>query len=268
MAKKLPDDHIGLGWIARESLELLKRHPQGLSVHELRAQIANPGAQQHFDRRIRNIRKQYVLEIRREGRDQFYVLGPRLENPLISKPVPEKMRAAVIHAAHGRCQMCGKTIEHDGIKLQADHKIPQSWGGTNERENLWALCEECNRGKRNFFKSLPDDEMTEILGFDSVHERIANFLRIHIGEPVPDYMIETIANIKDQQHEWRKRLRELRYPVIGLNIEMRRRRGAGGATQVDYILKNWKELPEDHKALIRQHEQKTKKIKRQFSPDE
>jgi len=44
------------------------------------------------------------------------------------------------------CQLCGKTRE-EGAKLEADHKIPVSKGGSNRMGNLWTLCRECNAGK-------------------------------------------------------------------------------------------------------------------------
>lgn len=42
------------------------------------------------------------------------------------------------------CQYCGAR----GGKLECDHVIPISKGGTNEPGNLITACEECNRDKR------------------------------------------------------------------------------------------------------------------------
>lgn len=47
-----------------------------------------------------------------------------------------------------RCQMCGATAQ-DGARLEVDHKHPISRGGSNKAENLWTLCFDCNRGKRD-----------------------------------------------------------------------------------------------------------------------
>lgn len=44
------------------------------------------------------------------------------------------------------CVLCGRSGL--GVKLEADHKIPVSKGGTNNLDNLQTLCFECNRGKR------------------------------------------------------------------------------------------------------------------------
>lgn len=51
-------------------------------------------------------------------------------------------------ASHRYCSMCGLTPD-DGIKLDIDHIIPRSHGGTNEKSNLQVLCHKCNRGKGN-----------------------------------------------------------------------------------------------------------------------
>jgi hypothetical protein len=62
--------------------------------------------------------------------------------------------------------MCGKTCSCCGSELDyglgrnnhgkkdhetpsTDHKHPQAAGGTNDLENLWIICERCNRMKNN-----------------------------------------------------------------------------------------------------------------------
>ena len=46
------------------------------------------------------------------------------------------------------CQICGATVK-DGAKLELDHILPVSKGGTNEEKNLQVLCQQCNREKHN-----------------------------------------------------------------------------------------------------------------------
>ena len=46
------------------------------------------------------------------------------------------------------CQICGATVK-DGAKLELDHIIPYSKGGTNDESNLQVLCQQCNREKHN-----------------------------------------------------------------------------------------------------------------------
>ncbi len=56
------------------------------------------------------------------------------------------MRYDILKRDNYICQLCGRNVQ-DGIKLEIDHKIPKSRGGSNSTENLWTLCFDCNRGK-------------------------------------------------------------------------------------------------------------------------
>jgi 5-methylcytosine-specific restriction endonuclease McrA len=62
-------------------------------------------------------------------------------------PVPGDVRYRVLAAANGRCALCGATSKERRIEI--DHIIPRSKGGSNDISNLQALCDECNRGKSN-----------------------------------------------------------------------------------------------------------------------
>jgi hypothetical protein len=55
-------------------------------------------------------------------------------------------RFAIMKRDGYRCQLCGRSQE-DGAKLHIDHRTPLVKGGSNEDENLWTLCEDCNLGK-------------------------------------------------------------------------------------------------------------------------
>lgn len=252
---------IKLGHMAQKALDLLIQRPEGLSMAQMREALdATAESQEHFNRRIREIRKLFDLKRTVIAGVSVYVLGAVRQAPTADAgQVSEKLRAAVMHLAHGRCQMCGQTINEDGVKLQADHKIPQSWGGPTALENLWAICEACNRGKRNFFGTFDCDEMKKVVNIESVHERIAQFLRLHMPEPVPAYAIEFVANVKDQQLDWRKRLRELRYKPVGLKIDVTKKRDRKGV-QSFYTLRNWRDLPADHVKLIKDFEKRKGKL--------
>ncbi len=47
-----------------------------------------------------------------------------------------------------RCQLCGASaVDQNGVRLEVDHRVPiEKWGRTVE-DNLWTLCQTCNRGK-------------------------------------------------------------------------------------------------------------------------
>ena len=61
----------------------------------------------------------------------------------ISEQLKEKVRIS----ARYRCGYCLFSEVYSPTIFQIDHIIPLSKGGTNEEENLWLLCETCNRAK-------------------------------------------------------------------------------------------------------------------------
>lgn len=56
------------------------------------------------------------------------------------------LRFQVFKRDNYSCQICGYTVQ-DGVKLEVDHKVAWALGGDSDIENLWTLCQECNRGK-------------------------------------------------------------------------------------------------------------------------
>lgn len=52
-----------------------------------------------------------------------------------------------------RCVYCGRSPVEDGVKLEIDHVVPKSKGGTDSFDNLVAACWECNQGKKNLIIS-------------------------------------------------------------------------------------------------------------------
>lgn len=72
----------------------------------------------------------------------------KIEGAKPRRNITKAHRARMFHFADYRCQMCGRSVAWDGITLDVDHKIPADWGGATEGDNLWALCSECNEGRR------------------------------------------------------------------------------------------------------------------------
>lgn len=204
---------------------LYDNRDQALDIHQIRARIdfaalGSTTSQQHLDRRMRDLYPHFVIE-RERG---LYKVKARLAGSDSARGrIDKKTRAWVLRDQ--RCQQCGRTPGADGVRLHVDHKIPQRWGGTDERENLQALCSECNEGKRDYFATLGDDVATEILAaanFEEPHRRIGEALKAAHPAPVRDDVLERIASTRQYQADWQKRLRELR--VLGWKIETRRRK--------------------------------------------
>lgn len=60
--------------------------------------------------------------------------------------ITTKTRFSVFKRDNYRCQICGNSAA-SGARLEVDHKHPVVKGGTNDHDNLWTLCFDCNRGK-------------------------------------------------------------------------------------------------------------------------
>jgi hypothetical protein len=253
------------GEIHLRIVEVMKKFPEGITGGQIRQELEKEGlrpeAQTHLDRRKRDLKKWFLIEktkIAREvqGKKRNVAIYKYVgEKPLVldEGQVGHKLRAEVIRAAHGRCQMCGKTIEKHGITLVVDHKKPRDWGGTNDRDNLWATCEECNAGKKAFFSSLnvSSEMMKKVTAHKSVHVRIGELLKaVGVGNRTPSSLLEVVAD----QDDWQKRLRELRYSVIGWGIETFLYKDPSGKKQSDYILRSHKRWPENPTEEIRRFE--------------
>src|SRR5207237_3368332 len=122
-----------------------KSAPAGLDIDQLRAVVSFSGTQQHFDKRIRETYPHFIIERTRQGRRTIYkFVGERPPGEWDYAVISKTLRAKILHRDGMRCQMCGRTVAEDGIKLHVDHKIPREWGGQTIEENLWTLDTACN----------------------------------------------------------------------------------------------------------------------------
>jgi 5-methylcytosine-specific restriction endonuclease McrA len=205
------------------------------TMREIRDSLPELGAQEQLDRRRRELNRYFLIERAQQGVETRYRLVRAKPRSLeADMGISERDRASVLR--HGRCAMCGRTAVDHGVVLQVDHKIPKALGGTDELENLQPLCEECNRGKKDLFKSYEEysDQLRRAINEPSVHVRIGEALKAFAPEPVRSDILELVASPPgDYQEDWQKRLRELR--VLGWKIEVSRRR-ENGRTRAYYQL--------------------------------
>ena len=198
-----------------------------------------------------------VFEIERLPGFRYYLSGWLPEERAESMSINRKTRFKVLQA--GRCRACGRTVEDDGIRLVVDHILPQAWGGSDEEDNLQALCEECNAGKKDYYGQFDEfaDRISMAADFEEPHRRIAMLLRAFHGDYVPSELLGAVASAKQYQEDWQKRLRELR--ELGIEYDFRKRKLPGGRVVVDWRLTKWVELPDEPLApLIRQREKAKK----------
>jgi 5-methylcytosine-specific restriction endonuclease McrA len=264
------------GTIHLRIVEVMKRFPDGLSGGQIRQELEKEGLrpedQTHLDRRKRDLKKWFVIKklvsIQSVGESErkvvLYKYVGKKKHVTDEGQIDQKLRAEVIRAAHGRCRMCGKTIDGHNITLVVDHKKPRDWGGSNDRENLWAICEECNAGKKSFFSSLnvSPEIMKKATVHKSVHVRIGELLKaVGVGNRTPSSLLEVVAD----QDDWQKRLRELRYPVIGWDVETHLYKAPSGKKQSDYILRSFRPWPENPTEIIRQFEKERERANKKAS---
>jgi len=67
-----------------------------------------------------------------------------LLNPQNSRHIPNHVQREVWRRDQGRCVEC-----ESKERLEFDHIIPFSKGGSNTVRNIQLLCEKCNRRKHN-----------------------------------------------------------------------------------------------------------------------
>ncbi len=91
-------------------------------------------------------------EVRAQGiitaavaKDAIKAFSPILSIPLAERerqPIPDSVKMYVWKRDNGRCVICGSQE-----KLEYDHIIPVSMGGSNTERNIQLLCEKHNRSK-------------------------------------------------------------------------------------------------------------------------
>ena len=71
------------------------------------------------------------------------IYSPRIRVParLRCKKMSRKLRKSILERDAYICQYCGGKAEH------VDHVVPRCYGGSNNKSNLVAACQECNQRK-------------------------------------------------------------------------------------------------------------------------
>lgn len=252
-------DGLPISGAAKSIYALLYEHAMGdpLTMQEIRDRLGGGDVEQ-FDRRRRELNRYFIFEKQREGRRTAYRLtGVKPRSAESMAGISEKDRAAVLR--HGRCAMCRRTPLDDGVRLQVDHKVPGAWGGSDDLDNLQPLCEECNRGKRDFFSSYQEysTQISAAMEFEQVHQRIGELLKAFGGEWVSTDLIGLVASATSHQEDYQKRLRELR--TLGWSIDVERRR-EGNRTIAYYRATSWQPWPTGN---IRQEITRLERLRRQ-----
>lgn len=164
------------GWLYR------RREPNPPTMGEVRLFMADAMGepQEHIDRRLRELRRYFDIQaVSQSDRSapRYQLTGWSQTPPPTGLAISRRVRAQVL--APQRCFQCGRTPRDDSVRLDVDHKVPQSWGGGNEPENLQPLCTDCNAGKRDYFQTYDvyADKIRLAINMDEPQKRIGELLR-------------------------------------------------------------------------------------------
>jgi len=175
--------------------------------------------------------------------------------------ISSRLRAEVL-MSH-RCFQCGRTPKDHHVVLDVDCKIPQSWGGGTEIENLQPMCEECIEGKRDYFQSFDAlaDKIRLAINYEEPQRRIGELLLAFGEEWVRSDVLAMVASAQEYQEDWQRRLRDLRF--LGWDYEYKKRTLDGsGRVWAFYRLKQAAEWPGNIHGAISAEAQRRKELKK------
>lgn len=150
-----------------------------------------------YPRRIRELRDEEGMQIkshidRHDLKPGQYILESIKRVPVIARDISVQLRAEILERNGYTCRHCGAGPEDPDptnpgrrMRLNVDHVIPISQGGTNEKGNLLVLCSCCNQGKANI-RGTSETAINLIARIrktpKSVRREVYEFLRKSLGE--------------------------------------------------------------------------------------
>lgn len=73
----------------------------------------------------------------------------RIDRQAARQPISKTLRDQVLKRDHYYCVTCeASPLLDKKVKLEIDHVVPVSRGGTNDTHNLQTLCHNCNQKKK------------------------------------------------------------------------------------------------------------------------
>ncbi len=185
-------------------LRYLKEHVGEQIPRDVLSEIAGNDS---WQRSLRTLRDDgYVLTYNSSTKCYCLPYAEPQNEPRDERTISNKLKSLVMIRDNSTCQMCGKNVKDDHIKVHIDHIVPYSWGGKTELDNLQVLCSECNEGKKNFVESENPSLMIEISKATNTKDRLRLYLEYHKNTVVDVNKLAVIAKTR----EWARQLRYLR----------------------------------------------------------
>ena len=137
-------------------------------VVESRAIQKASGGVVEWARRVRELRNESGYQIlshkdRADLKPNQYLLETTKRLPAFARGVSKQTRAWVLERNGYTCQMCGVAAgdpdplgSNRTVRLTMGHIVDKSKGGTDDAQNLRAVCTNCNEGLQNTALPKPD----------------------------------------------------------------------------------------------------------------
>lgn len=168
-----------------------------------------------WERSLRTLRDDgYVVDYNRSTKCYCFPYAEPQNDPKDERYINNKLKSLVMIRDNSTCQMCGKNVKDDRIRVHIDHIVPFSWGGKTELDNLQVLCSNCNEGKKNFVESENPELMSKISQAKSTKERLKLYFEFYKNKEIDVDKLAVIAKTR----EWTRALRYVRSDY-GMNIE-------------------------------------------------
>ena len=154
------------GGSKKKLLDYLLAH-LGKVVDSKHLQVAS-GRAAEWGRRLRELRDEDGYQIlshkdRADLKPGQYILLTGKRKPAFARGISKEVRAFVLDRNGFTCQSCGLAASdpdpfHPGrtVRLTLGHIIDKSKGGSDEPNNLKAICTNCNEGLQNTALPKPD----------------------------------------------------------------------------------------------------------------
>lgn len=214
----------------------------GEQIHRdvLKDLVGNVGS---WERSLRTLRDDgYVVEYNRSTKCYCFPYAEPQNVPKDNRYISSKLRALVMIRDNSTCQMCGRNVRDDHIRVHIDHVVPLSWGGTTELDNLQVLCSDCNEGKKNYVESENPALMVEVNKATSTKERLRLYFEYYKNKQIDVDKLAVIAKTR----EWTRALRYVRSDY-DMDIEFIPRNKAKGIDKDCYIYHYREQLEGDQK---------------------
>jgi hypothetical protein len=240
---------------------LYRRRSHPPTADEIVFFLQTASADTPFDQVLRGLRDYFDVALATiDGQERYELLGWAGTRPVGDfVPISSRLRAQAL--ASGRCTMCGRTpVQHD-IVLKVDLRVPPEWGGTNDPENLWPLCEECFEGRRQYLQTYAPyaGQISRAASFDEPQRRIGELLKAFNGNWVPSDLIGIVASAKEYQEDYQRRIRDLRF--LGWDYQQQKRYDEGARVKVYYRLVRAAAWPDNIRAAIASEEERRRRSK-------